>query len=129
MGIRNELRLTAATSALMLGLVSTQTLAQETDQEEPAAEEAIPSIVVTGSRIRGIEPVGSNVIAIGADDIAQAPVMTTNEARTRLRLAPIEGGDELRTAAAAPDPDPADEPAESTDDDEQDRNDPEETDR
>lgn len=37
------------------------------------------------------------------------PVMTTNEARTRLRLAPVEGGDELATTPApAPAPEPED---------------------
>ena len=32
------------------------------------------AIIVTGSRIRGIAPVGSNVISISADRIAQEPV-------------------------------------------------------
>lgn len=37
------------------------------------------------------------------------PVMTTNESRAVLRLAPVEGGDELLPAAQAePDPDPTD---------------------
>lgn len=53
------------------------------------------------------------------------PVMTTNEARTRLRLAPVDGGDELRGSAEeeAPDPepdeptiDPPENPADDTED-------------
>lgn len=54
--------------------------------------------------------------AIEADDLASlvttltkatgGPVMTTNEGRTRLRLAPVPGGDKLRTAPAAKEPDP-----------------------
>jgi HK97 family phage portal protein len=68
--------------------------------------------------------------ALEADDFATligtltkatgGPVMTLNEGRTRLRLAPIEGGDDLRTAAPAPpaaeDPAPEDPAAEPEDD-------------
>lgn len=58
--------------------------------------------------------------AIQADDFstmvatltkaAGRPVMTVNEGRTRLKLAPVEGGDELATAPAPAEPQPADEP-------------------
>jgi len=48
------------------------------------------------------------------------PVMTVNEGRTVLKLAPVEGGNELRTAAAEPEPDPPEQ-------DPEDENDPEET--
>lgn len=50
------------------------------------------------------------------------PVMTVNEARTRLRLAPVEGGDELQ--AAAPPPPPGLEPPENDEQDEQNQDDP-----
>lgn len=56
--------------------------------------------------------------AIQADDLANMvttlvkatgkPVMTTNEARARLKLAPIEGGDELATPLAPEEPEPKD---------------------
>lgn len=49
------------------------------------------------------------------------PVLTPNEGRTRLQLAPIEGGDELRTPAAPPEPG---EPAPDPDDEDQDDVDP-----
>lgn len=66
--------------------------------------------------------------ALEADDFAAlvtslvqatgGPVLTPNEGRTRLRLAPIEGGDELRSGAApAPAPE---EPAPATQDPEND---------
>lgn len=55
--------------------------------------------------------------AIQADDLASMvktlvqatgqPVMTRNEARTRLKLKPVEGGDEFPTMTAPADPDPA----------------------
>jgi HK97 family phage portal protein len=38
------------------------------------------------------------------------PIMTPNEGRTRIRLAPIDGGDELRSAAVEEDPPEPDEP-------------------
>lgn len=63
--------------------------------------------------------------ALEADDFATligtlvkatgGPVLTTNEGRTRLRVAPIEGGDELRTAAAAPDANPTEDPEQDQD--------------
>lgn len=70
--------------------------------------------------------------AIQADDLASLvttltkatgkPLMTVNEGRTRLRLAPVEGGDELATAPAAepepPETDPDDEPDQQDDDQE-----------
>ena len=42
------------------------------------------AIVVTGSRIRGIAPVGSNVIAITAEKLAQEPVTSTNDLLRRV---------------------------------------------
>ena len=56
-------------------------------QEEPASavEEAVPAeVVVTGSRIRGIEPVGSAVIGISAEQIRDEPVVSTNELLRRV---------------------------------------------
>ena len=41
-------------------------------------------IVVTGSRIRGVAPVGSNVIAIDQEKIAQEPVISTNDLLRRV---------------------------------------------
>lgn len=49
-----------------------------------AAETAASEIVVTGSRIRGVAPVGSNVIAITQEKIAQEPVTSTNDLLRRV---------------------------------------------
>ena len=65
------------------------------DPAEPAADAtADPSadldtnqgedIIVTGSRIRGIDPVGSNVIAIGQEEIATTPVISVNDLLRRV---------------------------------------------
>ncbi|WP_338446390.1 TonB-dependent receptor [Pelagerythrobacter marensis] len=85
------MRLTSATGALVIGVISAQAAAQGV---EPASEEEAPvqpetaeasaPIIVTGSRIRGIEPVGSNVIAIDVDVIAREPVMSTNDLLRRV---------------------------------------------
>lgn len=49
-----------------------------------ADETAVEDIVVTGSRIRGIEPVGSNVIALDAEKILEEPVISTNDLLRRV---------------------------------------------
>jgi iron complex outermembrane receptor protein len=41
-------------------------------------------IIITGSRIRGIEPVGSDVIAIDQDEIATTPVVSANDLLRRV---------------------------------------------
>ncbi|MDB5670272.1 MAG: TonB-dependent receptor, partial [Alphaproteobacteria bacterium] len=47
-----------------------------------AAEDT--AIVVTGSRIRGIAPVGSNVISVDQERIAETPVVSTNDLLRRV---------------------------------------------
>ncbi len=57
------------------------------DQIAAGASDATPTgsdIVVTGSRIRGVAPVGSNVIAIDQARIAQEPVTSTNDLLRRV---------------------------------------------
>lgn len=47
---------------------------------EPAADAAtseVDDIIVTGSRIRGVAPVGSNLIAVGRTDLVQSGATTT----------------------------------------------------
>lgn len=72
----------SALGVLALAL-ATPALAQEEapTTEAPAAEQ---DIVVTGSRIRGIDPVGSAVIAIDADQIMEEPVTSTNDILRRV---------------------------------------------
>ncbi|MFM6852806.1 MAG: TonB-dependent receptor plug domain-containing protein, partial [Sphingopyxis sp.] len=52
--------------------------------DDAAAAAAPGDIIVTGSRIRGIDPVGSNVIAISAETIAAEPVVSTNDLLRRV---------------------------------------------
>ena len=47
-------------------------------------DEDSPGIVVTGSRIRGIEPTGSPVIGLGREDIDQSAATTTTELLSEL---------------------------------------------
>lgn len=70
----------ASTSFAAVALAACPVAAQEADE---GAEEQ-EAIVVTGSRIRGIEPVGSNVIALNADKIAEEPVTSTSDLLRRV---------------------------------------------
>ncbi|MCA1196940.1 TonB-dependent receptor [Sphingomonas sp. R647] len=72
----------SALGALALALAS-PALAQE-EAPATAAQAAEQDIVVTGSRIRGIDPVGSAVIAIDADQIMEEPVTSTNDILRRV---------------------------------------------
>ena len=58
--------------------------AQSASPGEPVVETVPVPIVVTGSRIRGIEPVGSNVIALDQERIVEEPVNSTNELLRRV---------------------------------------------
>jgi Outer membrane cobalamin receptor protein len=74
----------AASAALCAG---TSAIGQTTAGNAPENEETVASpaaqpaeaIVVTGSRIRGVAPVGSGVIAVGRDDITVTSAVSTSE--------------------------------------------------
>src|SRR5690606_21374716 len=79
----------AGLGALALGIAMpsfAQTAEPVTEDAAPAQTEASSGdgIVVTGSRIRGIDPVGSAVIAIDAERIAEVPVTCTNDLLRRV---------------------------------------------
>ncbi|HVI99878.1 MAG TPA: TonB-dependent receptor [Sphingomonas sp.] len=57
---------------------------QSTPDAAGAQESGAGEIVVTGSRIRGVEAVGSNVIAIDQSAIADEPVTSTNDLLRRV---------------------------------------------
>lgn len=91
-----RLLLSAATGALALATAtaaSAQT-AQPVVQDQPAtpatagdtAQETVSpeDVIITGSRIRGIAPVGSSVIAIDQTKIAETPVTSTNDLLRRV---------------------------------------------
>lgn len=79
-----RLRTAISTAALALAC-ATPAFAQDTGADQAAADDnGGEAIVVTGSRIRGIAPVGSNVIAITADKLAQEPVTSTNDLLRRV---------------------------------------------
>lgn len=73
----------SAIGALTLCLAQTAN-AQETTAPSGTATATDETIVVTGSRIRGIAPVGSNVIAIDAEKILEEPVISTNDLLRRV---------------------------------------------
>lgn len=74
---RFSLRRGCALGALMLALAPAA-LAQQT--AAPAQEEdERDTVVVTGSRIRGVEPVGSNVVGIDREEIVEAGAPTTGD--------------------------------------------------
>lgn len=72
--------LLASASIAASAIVSCPAIAQDAE----ASTEADQAIVVTGSRIRGIEPVGSNVISVNAEKIAQEPVTSTSDLLRRV---------------------------------------------
>ena len=76
------LRLGASIIAVAtLGLAATAASAQD---DAAAETEEAGTIFVTGSRIRGIEPVGSNVIGIDMEEIQAEPVISTNDLLRRV---------------------------------------------
>lgn len=72
----------AAIGALVLGCAM-PAFAQDAATTDTAETETA-EIIVTGSRIRGIEPVGSNVIALDQAKIAEVPVTSTNDLLRRI---------------------------------------------
>ena len=58
--------------------------AQEATPASATSEQPAPEIVVTGSRIRGVQAVGSNVIAIDQATIAEEPVQSTADLLRRV---------------------------------------------
>ena len=96
--ICNRLQIGVSLVALAsLGLFSNVAAAQDT----AGAEEDAAQIVVTGSRIRGIEAVGSNVIAIDMADIQAEPVISTNDLLRRVPQVVSLGANRAAAAAAA----------------------------
>lgn len=80
-----------ALGALALGTASAslaQTAEPAAQSTEPApSSDAAPleqDIIITGSRIRGIDPVGSAVIGISAEQIQDEPVTSTNDILRRV---------------------------------------------
>jgi iron complex outermembrane receptor protein len=78
----NRLQYGASLGAIMaLGFASAPAIAQDV---AGAAEGEAEAVVVTGSRIRGIDPIGSNVIAIDSAAIMAEPVISTNDLLRRV---------------------------------------------
>jgi len=74
--VSKKLLLSAAVSMAMLP-------AQAVIAEANAAEK-LEEVIVTGSRIRGIEPTGSKVIGLGREEIEQSSASTTTELLSEL---------------------------------------------
>ncbi len=73
-----------AIGALALSLSAPAFAQTEAPGPEAADAEQGDAITVTGSRIRGIEPVGSAVIALDSDKILETPVVSTNDLLRRV---------------------------------------------
>ncbi|HEY6642778.1 TonB-dependent receptor [Povalibacter sp.] len=68
-----------AWSRVMMGaLLASQVVNVQSAETEPDTN-TLMEVVVTGSRIRGIAPVGSNVVAVGRDEIDMAAVVNTTQ--------------------------------------------------
>jgi len=84
MHARTSLRFAVSTSILALGLAGlSSAFAQEPQANESTANEDA-SIVVTGTRIKGVAPVGSAVVPVGREEMEKMGVSTTNDALRKL---------------------------------------------
>ncbi|MFT4089331.1 MAG: TonB-dependent receptor [Asticcacaulis sp.] len=66
---------TVALTALSAGVAS----AQQSDESESASDANVTEVVVTGSRIRGVAPVGSNLISVTRDEFTKSAAVSTAE--------------------------------------------------
>ncbi len=69
-------------TALMAGVAFTALLAAGAAQAQnaaPAAEATAQEVVVTGSRISGVAPVGSAIVTVGRNDIVTSSAVTTTQ--------------------------------------------------
>ena len=72
----NSLAGTSLIAAATLAFASTAALAQDKPADEAGEEEAI---VVTGTILRGVAPVGSSIISLNATDIQKTGLLTTTD--------------------------------------------------
>ena len=80
---KNGFRLALSTSVLALGFASAApALAQDDDEQTASSNE--PAIIVTGTRIQGVDTVGSAVIPIGREEMQKLGVSTTTDALRKL---------------------------------------------
>ena len=81
-------QLCVSSSLLALGLaIATPAVAQDSGDDSappPTSSADDQSIVVTGTRIQGVAPVGSAVIPVGRDEIKKMGVSTTTDALRKL---------------------------------------------
>ncbi len=80
---RMSFRAIALAAASLGALASAPVLAQESEAAA-TGDGAEAAIIVTGSRIRGIDPVGSPVIGLGRDDIELSAASSTTELLSEL---------------------------------------------
>ncbi len=77
-------KLSLSASLLALGLLGGAVSAQAGDGDEEAGEAAERAIVVTGTRIEGVAPVGSSTVPVSREDMQNLGVSTANDALRKL---------------------------------------------
>ncbi|MBU0554548.1 MAG: TonB-dependent receptor [Alphaproteobacteria bacterium] len=78
-------KLAVSVSALVLGIASVSpAMAQEAEAPQQSEEADDAAIIITGTRIKGVAPVGSPVIPVGRAEIEKLGVSTTNDALRKL---------------------------------------------
>lgn len=81
--LNSRTRLFLGSAMLALTAFAAPALAQDaagnadSQPDDAAAPTASSDIVVTGSRIRGVAPVGSTIVSVGLEEIAQSGAVTT----------------------------------------------------
>ncbi|MCW2391255.1 iron complex outermembrane receptor protein [Sphingobium sp. B1D7B] len=84
---RTGLKLAVSASALVLaalGAVPAMAQQDASPQQGSSTDAADAAIIVTGTRIKGVAPVGSPVIPVGREEIEKLGVSTTNDALRKL---------------------------------------------
>ncbi len=74
----------SAVGALALGIAAPAFAQDNAATQPPLTASEAETIVITGSRIRGIDPVGSNVISLDSERILEEPVLSTNDLLRRV---------------------------------------------
>jgi iron complex outermembrane receptor protein len=83
---------------LSVAVCASEAAFAQTTSQTSAAGESTPTVIVTGTRIRGIEPVGSPVIAVGQEEIARSSVTSTTDLLRQIPQINSYGADESSVA-------------------------------
>lgn len=82
--LKDMAKFSVTTSLLAIGVAFAAPAYAQDDEEAAAADAGSPAIIVTGTRIKGVDPVGSAVIPVDRAAIENLGVSSTNDALRKL---------------------------------------------